>query len=125
LQDCYGNAAGQDLDGKVVVSIKSSGGDGNASLPLFEGRTSSLTIRLVKGAARITVGSRQRFYFGTAPRSTYDNCLFSSAQRLVMMEDSPGDNGSTYILLFKPEVLAVPTPLASFELPFHFSNGMT
>lgn len=96
ITDCYGNAAGQDLDGKVVVSIKSSGGDGNASLPLFEGRTSSLTIRLVKGAARIT--------------------------RLVMMEDSPGDNGSTYILLFKPEVLAVPTPLASFELPFHFSN---
>ncbi|TNN65822.1 Structural maintenance of chromosomes flexible hinge domain-containing protein 1 [Liparis tanakae] len=96
ITDSYGNAAGQDLDGRVVVSIKSFGGDGNASLPLFEGRTSSLTIRLVKGAARIT--------------------------RLVMMEDSPGENGSAYVLLFKPEVSAVPTPLASFELPFHFSN---
>lgn len=40
------------------------------------------------------------------------------------MENSPGEDGSSYILLFKPEVLMVSTPLAPFELPFHFYNGM-
>uniref|UniRef100_A0A8C3AMC9 Structural maintenance of chromosomes flexible hinge domain containing 1 n=1 Tax=Cyclopterus lumpus TaxID=8103 RepID=A0A8C3AMC9_CYCLU len=96
IMDSYGNAAGQDLEGKVVVSIKNFSGDGNKSLPLFEGGTSSLMIRLVKGAALIN--------------------------RLVMMENSPGEHGSAYILLFKPEALMVPTPLVPFELPFHFSN---
>uniref|UniRef100_A0A8C3APY0 Structural maintenance of chromosomes flexible hinge domain containing 1 n=1 Tax=Cyclopterus lumpus TaxID=8103 RepID=A0A8C3APY0_CYCLU len=93
IMDSYGNAAGQDLEGKVVVSIKNFSGDGNKSLPLFEGGT-----------------------------STYDNCLFYSPKRLVMMENSPGEHGSAYILLFKPEALMVPTPLVPFELPFHFSN---
>uniref|UniRef100_A0A8C3AMC8 Structural maintenance of chromosomes flexible hinge domain containing 1 n=1 Tax=Cyclopterus lumpus TaxID=8103 RepID=A0A8C3AMC8_CYCLU len=98
IMDSYGNAAGQDLEGKVVVSIKNFSGDGNKSLPLFEGGTSSLMIRLVKGAALIN--------------------------RLVMMENSPGEHGSAYILLFKPEALMVPTPLVPFELPFHFSNDV-
>uniref|UniRef100_A0A8C3ANF1 Structural maintenance of chromosomes flexible hinge domain containing 1 n=1 Tax=Cyclopterus lumpus TaxID=8103 RepID=A0A8C3ANF1_CYCLU len=44
--------------------------------------------------------------------------------RLVMMENSPGEHGSAYILLFKPEALMVPTPLVPFELPFHFSNDV-
>ncbi|XP_075936473.1 structural maintenance of chromosomes flexible hinge domain-containing protein 1 isoform X2 [Anarhichas minor] len=96
IMDSYGNPAGQDLDGKVAVSIKNVSGDGNKNLPLFEGKTNSLAIRLVEGKAHIN--------------------------RLLIMENSPGENGSAYILLFKPEVLMVPTPLAPFELPFHFYN---
>ncbi|KAK9527625.1 hypothetical protein VZT92_014171 [Zoarces viviparus] len=97
ITDSYGNPAGQDLDGKVVVSIKNAGGDGNKNLPLFESKANSLTTPLVKGKADIN--------------------------RLLIMENSPGENGSEYILLFKPEVLMVPTPLAAFELLFHFYNN--
>ncbi len=38
------------------------------------------------------------------------------------MENSPGESGSSYVLLFKPDVSMV--PLAPFELPFNFYNGM-
>ncbi|MED6244780.1 hypothetical protein ATANTOWER_024083, partial [Ataeniobius toweri] len=41
---------------------------------------------------------------------------------LVIMENSPGENGSRYILLFRPEVTLPPTSLSTFELPFHFYN---
>uniref|UniRef100_A0A3B3XJQ0 SMC hinge domain-containing protein n=1 Tax=Poecilia mexicana TaxID=48701 RepID=A0A3B3XJQ0_9TELE len=42
---------------------------------------------------------------------------------LAIMENSPGENGSRYILHFKPEVTNAPTSLSPFELPFHFYNG--
>ncbi|XP_078137302.1 structural maintenance of chromosomes flexible hinge domain-containing protein 1 isoform X2 [Sander vitreus] len=96
IMDSYGNLAGQDLDGKVVVSIKNSSEEGNKSLPLFESKTNSFTMNLVEGKAHIT--------------------------RLAIMENSPGENGSTYVLLFNPEVSMVPTSLAPFELPFRFFN---
>ncbi|XP_054478573.1 structural maintenance of chromosomes flexible hinge domain-containing protein 1 [Anoplopoma fimbria] len=96
IMDSCGNPAGQNLYGKVVVSIQNSSGDGNKILPLFEGKTNRLTINLAGGKAHIT--------------------------RLVIMENSPGENGSAYILLFTPEVVSFPTPLAHFKLPFHFSN---
>uniref|UniRef100_A0A3Q1GGE3 Structural maintenance of chromosomes flexible hinge domain-containing protein 1-like n=1 Tax=Acanthochromis polyacanthus TaxID=80966 RepID=A0A3Q1GGE3_9TELE len=41
---------------------------------------------------------------------------------LAIMENSPGQNGSAYTLLFQPEVPNVPTPLSPFELQFHFYN---
>uniref|UniRef100_A0A3Q2QLP9 Structural maintenance of chromosomes flexible hinge domain containing 1 n=1 Tax=Fundulus heteroclitus TaxID=8078 RepID=A0A3Q2QLP9_FUNHE len=44
-------------------------------------------------------------------------------QTLAIMEDSPGENGSRYILSFKPEVTTAATHLSPFELPFHFCNG--
>lgn len=40
------------------------------------------------------------------------------------MEDSLGEDGGAYTLAFEPDVSMVPTPLASFELTFHFYNGM-
>lgn len=40
------------------------------------------------------------------------------------MENSPGVDGSSYILLLEPEVSTVSMPLAPFELPFQFYNGM-
>ncbi|XP_030612265.1 structural maintenance of chromosomes flexible hinge domain-containing protein 1 [Archocentrus centrarchus] len=96
IMDLYGNPAGQDMEGKVIITIKSSNGERNESFPLLERGTSRVQINLVEGKAHIT--------------------------RLTIRENSPGDNGSTYILLFKPEVSALPTPLAAFELPFHFYN---
>ncbi|XP_034718465.1 structural maintenance of chromosomes flexible hinge domain-containing protein 1 isoform X1 [Etheostoma cragini] len=96
IMDSYGNPAGQDLNGMVVVSIKNTSGEGNKSLPLFESKTNSFQMNLVEGKAHIT--------------------------RLAIMEYSPGENGSTYVLLFNPEVSMAPTALAPFELPFRFLN---
>uniref|UniRef100_A0AAX7VQI9 SMC hinge domain-containing protein n=1 Tax=Astatotilapia calliptera TaxID=8154 RepID=A0AAX7VQI9_ASTCA len=86
LFDLYGNPAGQDLGGKVIITIKSSDGERNKSFPLFERGASSL--------------------------------------RLAIRENSPGDNSSTYILVFKPEVSVHLITLTAFELPFLFYNGM-
>ncbi|XP_063339511.1 structural maintenance of chromosomes flexible hinge domain-containing protein 1 isoform X2 [Pelmatolapia mariae] len=96
IMDLHGNAAGQDLGGKVIITIKSSDGERNKSFPLFERGASSLAINLVEGKAHIP--------------------------RLAIRENSPGDNSSTYILVFKPEVSAHLITLTAFELPFLFYN---
>uniref|UniRef100_A0A3Q4HFB5 Structural maintenance of chromosomes flexible hinge domain containing 1 n=1 Tax=Neolamprologus brichardi TaxID=32507 RepID=A0A3Q4HFB5_NEOBR len=96
IMDLYGNPAGQDLGGKVIITIKSSDGERNKSFPLFERGASSLAINLVEGKAHIP--------------------------RLAIRENSPGDNSSTYILVFKPEVSAHLVTLTAFELPFLFYN---
>uniref|UniRef100_A0A3Q2WWV2 Structural maintenance of chromosomes flexible hinge domain containing 1 n=1 Tax=Haplochromis burtoni TaxID=8153 RepID=A0A3Q2WWV2_HAPBU len=84
IMDLYGNPAGQDLGGKVIITIKSSDGERNKSFPLFERGGRSL--------------------------------------RLAIRENSPGDNSSTYILVFKPEVSVHLITLTAFELPFLFYN---
>ncbi|XP_008298780.1 structural maintenance of chromosomes flexible hinge domain-containing protein 1 [Stegastes partitus] len=96
IMDSHGNSAGQDLDGRVVVSIKCPNGERSNSLPLFEGKISSFRLILVDGKAFIN--------------------------RLAIMQNSPGENGNVYTLLFQPEVPKVPTPLEPFELQFHFYN---
>ncbi|XP_074549592.1 structural maintenance of chromosomes flexible hinge domain-containing protein 1 [Halichoeres trimaculatus] len=93
IMDEYGNPAGQDLNGEVLISIENSREE-NRNLPLFEGKTSSCQIDLVKGKAHI--------------------------ERLTIMTNSPGDNGRSYVLLFKPDVFSV--SLQPFELPFQFFN---
>uniref|UniRef100_A0A3B4EVL0 Structural maintenance of chromosomes flexible hinge domain containing 1 n=1 Tax=Pundamilia nyererei TaxID=303518 RepID=A0A3B4EVL0_9CICH len=98
IMDLYGNPAGQDLGGKVIITIKSSDGERNKSFPLFERGGRSLAINLVEGKAHIP--------------------------RLAIRENSPGDNSSTYILVFKPEVSVHLITLTAFELPFLFYNGM-
>ncbi|CAJ1082502.1 structural maintenance of chromosomes flexible hinge domain-containing protein 1 isoform X3 [Xyrichtys novacula] len=95
ITDKYENPAGQDLYGKVLVFIQNST-EGSGNLPLFEDRTSSCQIDLVRGRAHI--------------------------DRLMIMENSPGDDNQSYVLLFKPEVPMV--PLEPFELTFHFYNNM-
>uniref|UniRef100_UPI0037E73A68 structural maintenance of chromosomes flexible hinge domain-containing protein 1 n=1 Tax=Semicossyphus pulcher TaxID=241346 RepID=UPI0037E73A68 len=94
IMDSYGNPAGLGLNGKVVASIKIAGDVSNRTLPLFDGNTNSCNVSLVKGKANVP--------------------------RLTIMENSPGENGGAYILLFKPEVPMV--RLAPFELPFRFYN---
>ncbi|XP_019127178.2 structural maintenance of chromosomes flexible hinge domain-containing protein 1 isoform X1 [Larimichthys crocea] len=98
IMDSYGNPAGEDLDGTVKVSIKNCSGYNNKTLPLFEGKANSVQFSLAKGKADIN--------------------------RLAVMENSPGENGSSYILLFKPEVRMRSTPLDPFELRFEFYNDV-
>ncbi|XP_056220840.1 structural maintenance of chromosomes flexible hinge domain-containing protein 1 [Seriola aureovittata] len=93
IMDSYGNPAGQDLGGQVVVSITSSG---NKNLPLFEGKRRTHCISLAEGQAHIT--------------------------RLAIMENSPGEDGSAYTLCFQPQVSMLPQTLSPFELTFHFYN---
>uniref|UniRef100_A0A3B3B6Z0 Structural maintenance of chromosomes flexible hinge domain containing 1 n=1 Tax=Oryzias melastigma TaxID=30732 RepID=A0A3B3B6Z0_ORYME len=65
------------------------------NLPLFEGKTQSVHFNLEKGEAHIN--------------------------RLAIMEKSPGENGSIYVLTFHPDVS---TPLDPFQLNFHFYNDV-
>ncbi|XP_042366251.1 structural maintenance of chromosomes flexible hinge domain-containing protein 1 [Plectropomus leopardus] len=94
IMDSHGNPAGKELNGNVVVTIRNTTGDHNKRLPLFEDQTNSLEISLVQGKAHIP--------------------------RLAIMENSPGEHGSEYMLVFTPEVFL--TPLAPFELSFRFYN---
>uniref|UniRef100_A0A8C4HR32 Structural maintenance of chromosomes flexible hinge domain containing 1 n=1 Tax=Dicentrarchus labrax TaxID=13489 RepID=A0A8C4HR32_DICLA len=59
IMDLHGNPTGQDLNGKVKVSITTSSGDNNNNnnkLPLFEGSVNSFQFSLVEGKAHISVG---------------------------------------------------------------------
>uniref|UniRef100_A0A8C8GRN5 SMC hinge domain-containing protein n=1 Tax=Oncorhynchus tshawytscha TaxID=74940 RepID=A0A8C8GRN5_ONCTS len=100
LQDMYNNSAGLELSGKVVVTIKSSKGSSDKNLPLFEGKVKSLQFSLANGEAQIT--------------------------NLFIMENSPGQDGNEYVLLFRPSVpgYGPKNPLAAFELPFRFYNDV-
>ncbi|XP_061778178.1 structural maintenance of chromosomes flexible hinge domain-containing protein 1 isoform X2 [Nerophis ophidion] len=95
ILDSYGNPAGEDMEGTVSVIIKNCDDNLNKVIPKLDGQ-SSCNVTLSKGNAYI--------------------------ERLVIMEDSPGENGACYILLFKLDVLTDSTPLAAFELPFRFYN---
>uniref|UniRef100_A0AAZ3NT98 SMC hinge domain-containing protein n=1 Tax=Oncorhynchus tshawytscha TaxID=74940 RepID=A0AAZ3NT98_ONCTS len=100
LMDMYNNSAGLELSGKVVVTIKSSKGSSDKNLPLFEGKVKSLQFSLANGEAQIT--------------------------NLFIMENSPGQDGNEYVLLFRPSVpgYGPKNPLAAFELPFRFYNDV-
>ncbi|XP_054620867.1 structural maintenance of chromosomes flexible hinge domain-containing protein 1 [Dunckerocampus dactyliophorus] len=95
ILDSYGNPAGENMQGIVSVIIKNYEDNSNKVIPQLEGE-SSCNIRLSEGKAHINT--------------------------LAIMENSPGEDGASYILLFKPEVLMDPTPLAPFQLRFHFYN---
>uniref|UniRef100_A0A3Q3ASI0 Structural maintenance of chromosomes flexible hinge domain containing 1 n=1 Tax=Kryptolebias marmoratus TaxID=37003 RepID=A0A3Q3ASI0_KRYMA len=51
-QDKFGNSAGHNLNGKVVVSIRCAD-EQSRSLPLFEGKTSTVQMSLNKGSVHI------------------------------------------------------------------------
>ncbi|KAM3593729.1 uncharacterized protein V6R79_020255 [Siganus canaliculatus] len=94
IRDSYDNPAGLDLNGKVMVSIKNCSEGIRTTLPRLDGTSNQFS--LVQGKAHIT--------------------------NLAIMENSPGEDGSSYILLFKPEVMMFTTPLTPFELSFCFYN---
>uniref|UniRef100_A0A671V3L0 Structural maintenance of chromosomes flexible hinge domain containing 1 n=1 Tax=Sparus aurata TaxID=8175 RepID=A0A671V3L0_SPAAU len=48
----------------------------------------------------------------------------TSSCQLTVMEKSPGEDGSSYTLVFKPEGFTLSTPLEPYELLFHFYNDV-
>ncbi|XP_035269708.1 structural maintenance of chromosomes flexible hinge domain-containing protein 1 [Anguilla anguilla] len=96
IMDEYDNPAGCDLDGSVLVSIKSS--DDIEELPLFKGKCKTALFPLCKGVAHI--------------------------KNLIIMENCPGTDGTEYILHFQPVIPGFKSEndLKPFELPFLFYN---
>ncbi|KAI1889131.1 hypothetical protein AGOR_G00175910 [Albula goreensis] len=97
IMDEYNNPAGTDLEGEVLVCIRSSSSS-EEELPLFEGKTKTMHFTLSKGSAHIT--------------------------NLAVMENCPGIDGTEYILQFNPVVPGsrLGDSLRPFELPFLFYN---
>ncbi|XP_068199781.1 structural maintenance of chromosomes flexible hinge domain-containing protein 1 isoform X2 [Antennarius striatus] len=54
IMDSFGNPAGQNLHGKVTVSIKNTSEDDNKELPVFEGQFNSFQFGLEEGKVHIT-----------------------------------------------------------------------
>ncbi|XP_031439419.1 structural maintenance of chromosomes flexible hinge domain-containing protein 1 isoform X2 [Clupea harengus] len=94
IMDEYNNPAGEGCNGQVSVSLKSQSDCSQKDLPLFEGKTSSATFPLKDGEAHI--------------------------KDLALAENSPGRDGTEYILIFQADILE----LTPFELPFRFYNDV-
>uniref|UniRef100_A0A3P8UIT9 Structural maintenance of chromosomes flexible hinge domain containing 1 n=1 Tax=Cynoglossus semilaevis TaxID=244447 RepID=A0A3P8UIT9_CYNSE len=73
------------------VTVSITSSQPNRSVPLFEGTKKRLLLKLEDG------------------------------ERLAVVENSPGEDGSAYTLVFTPVVDSIPS-LQSFELAFHFFN---
>lgn len=93
IMDQYDNAAGEGIDGKVVVTVK---GTGNMVVPLFENGEKSLSCSLTNGETLIT--------------------------DLVLLENCPGEDGAEYILQFHPEFQKTSVTITPYSLPFRFCN---
>ncbi|XP_050970942.1 structural maintenance of chromosomes flexible hinge domain-containing protein 1 isoform X1 [Labeo rohita] len=93
IMDEYSNAAGEGLDGKVIVTFK---GTGDMVLPLFENKDTRVSYSLINGEALIT--------------------------DLALLENSPGVDGAEYILQFNPEIRQTSVSIAPYILPFRFCN---
>ncbi|XP_051755172.1 structural maintenance of chromosomes flexible hinge domain-containing protein 1 [Ctenopharyngodon idella] len=93
IMDQYDNAAGEGIDGKVVVTVE---GPGDIVVPLFENGDKSLSYSLTNGETLIT--------------------------DLVLLENSPGVDGAEYILQFHPEIQQTSVTIAPYSLPFRFCN---
>ncbi|XP_063062611.1 structural maintenance of chromosomes flexible hinge domain-containing protein 1 [Engraulis encrasicolus] len=94
IMDEYHNPAGEGCSGQVVVSLKSPSGCSDKDLPLFEGKVSRPSYPLKNGESLI--------------------------KDLALAENSPGRDGTEYILVFQANVLELPP----FELPFRFYNDV-
>nr|XP_015209938.1 PREDICTED: structural maintenance of chromosomes flexible hinge domain-containing protein 1 [Lepisosteus oculatus] len=97
IMDEYDNPTGADLNGKLVVSIESPN-EPDTEIPLFQGKVPRVQFNLTKGCAEIT--------------------------NLVIAENSPGTDGTEYILIFNPVIpgFVEENSLKPFKLPFMFSN---
>ncbi|XP_048363519.1 structural maintenance of chromosomes flexible hinge domain-containing protein 1 isoform X2 [Sphaerodactylus townsendi] len=95
IMDEYKNNSGNDLDGKIMVKIKSSTGK-DGDIPLFQGKTSTVEFPFHKGIAEI--------------------------EALVLAENSPGRHSTKYILVFEPIIPTLERNLEPYCLPFMFYN---
>uniref|UniRef100_A0A8C2FFZ1 Structural maintenance of chromosomes flexible hinge domain containing 1 n=1 Tax=Cyprinus carpio TaxID=7962 RepID=A0A8C2FFZ1_CYPCA len=93
IMDQYSNAAGEGLDGKVIVTIKDTG---DVVLPLFENGATSVSYSLTNGETLIT--------------------------DLALLENSPGVDGAEYTLQFSPEIRQTGVTITAYSLPFRFCN---
>ncbi|KAL2085320.1 hypothetical protein ACEWY4_018640 [Coilia grayii] len=94
IMDEYNNPAGEGCNGQVFVSLKSPSGCSQKDLPLFEGNVSRASYPLENGESLI--------------------------KELALAENSPGRDGTEYILVFEADILE----LTPFELPFRFYNDV-
>ncbi|KAK6490749.1 structural maintenance of chromosomes flexible hinge domain-containing protein 1 [Huso huso] len=96
IMDEYNNPTCTDLDGKVVVTIKSPNRN-VTEIPQFQGKVKSVEFKLFKGSAEIS--------------------------NLILAENSLGVDGTEYILHFDPVIPDLKdTTLTAFRLCFMFSN---
>ncbi|XP_026071479.1 structural maintenance of chromosomes flexible hinge domain-containing protein 1-like isoform X2 [Carassius auratus] len=95
IMDEYSNAAGEGLDGKVIVTVK---GTGDVVLPLFENGATSVSYSLTNGETLIT--------------------------DLALLENSPGVDGAEYILQFNPQIRQTGVTIDAYTLPFRFCNDV-
>lgn len=96
IMDEYNNPTCTDLDGKVVVTIKSPNRN-VTEIPQFQGKVKSVEFKLFKGSAEIS--------------------------NLILAENSLGVDGTEYILHFDPVIPDLKdTTLTAFQLCFMFSN---
>ncbi|XP_042202823.1 structural maintenance of chromosomes flexible hinge domain-containing protein 1 isoform X2 [Callorhinchus milii] len=97
IMDAYNNAAGENLDGKVLATIKNASED-DGEIPQFQGKVNFLEFELKQGS--------------------------SSVSNMVLAENSPGRDSGEYILVFEPIVStkAKKYSLPPYILPFMFYN---
>ncbi|XP_020384774.2 structural maintenance of chromosomes flexible hinge domain-containing protein 1 [Rhincodon typus] len=97
VMDEYNNPTGEDICGKLVVTIKSTTED-DSEIPQFQGKLSSLEFELNQGSSVVS--------------------------NLVLAENCPGRDSTEYMLIFEPTISkpVKPSPLPPYILSFMFYN---
>ncbi|XP_069777834.1 structural maintenance of chromosomes flexible hinge domain-containing protein 1 isoform X2 [Narcine bancroftii] len=97
LMDEYNNAAGEDICGMLMVTIRSTTED-DSEIPQFQGKFNFLEYELNNGSSVIS--------------------------NLVLAENSPGRDSTEYLLVFEPVFTksSCRNPLPPYILPFMFCN---
>ncbi|XP_051523356.1 structural maintenance of chromosomes flexible hinge domain-containing protein 1-like isoform X2 [Myxocyprinus asiaticus] len=95
IMDQYNNAAGEGIDGQVVVTVT---GTEDLAVPWFDHQDRSVSYSLINGEALIT--------------------------DLALLENSPGVDGAEYTLHFCVEVQQSDISIIPFTLPFRFYNDV-
>ncbi|XP_055489430.1 structural maintenance of chromosomes flexible hinge domain-containing protein 1 [Leucoraja erinacea] len=97
IMDEYNNAAGEDICGMLMVTIRSMT-DNDSEIPNFQGKSSYLEYQLNHGSSIIS--------------------------NLMLAENSPGRDSTEYLLVFEPNITkpSKRNPLPPYILPFMFYN---
>ncbi|CAH1772323.1 unnamed protein product, partial [Owenia fusiformis] len=98
IQDTYGNQVGGDLDGSVTIEI--IGDKKTSEIPLFQGKSNTVTCAMTKGTS----------------------CI----QNIYLEENSPGKDNHQYTLRFTVKCASIPKNKAipPYETTFQFHNNV-
>ncbi|KAK7881734.1 hypothetical protein WMY93_030143 [Mugilogobius chulae] len=97
VMDRFENPAGQGLNGEVEICIENLNRQRKEELPLFEDKTNNCKIKLENGRAHIA--------------------------NLAIMKNSPGKDGATYVVVFKPVFSSrISGNMDSYKFRFGFSK---